>query len=217
MSKMNLLCALLCVGLVCITGCESEDEAAPVNAEIVGFGDEQALTSIDRVTGCFAVRYQFVENGQTDFFVDGNIEYMDVQPMGDGRLVRNFLVLPDQTSFLHFTQEWTPLGDGQWQLRVSDGAGNIRYESEGAWRFNQWEGDNAPAVKPNRDMERTDYEVLERRNHFQFTDGMIIHSQSNVKSLDDGTPVASELGWIVYTLQETDDSCGPAIDIAGQM
>ena len=182
---------------------------------IVGFGDDQALTSIERMSGCYAVRYQFIEDGgDKDFFFEDNIEYMDVQPMGDGLLVRNFLVLPDQTSFLHFTQEWTPLGDGVWNMVVSDGEGNLRYESKGPWRFNQWEGDNAPAVKPNRDSERADYDVLERRNSFQFTDGTIIQAEINVKSLEDGTPVSSELGWIVYTVRPTTDPCAPAIAIA---
>ncbi|MCG8420633.1 MAG: hypothetical protein MJE77_22160 [Proteobacteria bacterium] len=44
-----------------------------------------------------------------------------------------------------------------------------------------------------------------------------IQSEVNVKALEDGTPVASEVGWIVYTEQETADACQPAIDFAVQL
>ena len=59
--------------------------------------------------------------------------------------------------------------------------------------------------------------MLQRRNIIQMADDTWIQSEVNVKALEDGTPVASEVGWIVYTEQETADACQPAIDFAVQL
>lgn len=201
-------------------GCSDSDDAVDPVQNLVTFGDTQAGSSIQTLSGCFLVRYHFVENGQNDFFFEDNIEYMDVSADGDGFMARNFLVIPmgpgQTTSFLHWVQEWTPTDDDVWHLTVKDGEGNLRYETDGVWRFNQFESVTAAAIKPNRDSERTDYDVLERRNALQLAGRDWYHSEVNVKSLDDGTPVASELGWIVYSRQEDETPCDPAKEIAGQ-
>lgn len=163
-----------------------------------------------KLAGCFAVRYQFVEDGRGDFFFDDGVEYMDVAARGHGYIARNYLILDEHTTFLHWTQEWTPLGRGQWLLTVRSGDGSLRYQSRGAWRFNQWEGEAALAAKPNRDILRTDYDQLERRNIIQLTEQRWIQSEVNRKLLDDGTPVASEVGWITYTRRESDEACAAA-------
>lgn len=203
--------------------CSSDDtEAADPVEQLINFGDERADTSIQTLSGCFLVRYHFVENGQNDFFFENNIEYMDVSANGDGFVARNFLVIPmgpGQTlSFLHWVQEWSPVSGDIWSFTVKDGEGNLRYETEGVWRFNQFESVPANAVKPNRDVDlgRDDYDVLERRNAIQLAGNDWYQSEINVKSLDSGEPVSSELGWIVYAKQTDETPCDPAKEIASQ-
>ena len=170
--------------------------------------DAQARASIETLTGCFAVRYQFTEDGNKDFFVDDGVEYMDVRADGDGYYVRNYLVY-DGVTFLHWTQEWTPMEAGRWLLTVRSGDDSLRYRSDGVWRFNQWEGNPAPAAKPIRDGRRTDYDHLVRRNIIQFTGERWVQSEINMKIRADGTPVASEVGWITYTRRESNELCAP--------
>lgn len=178
--------------------------------------DSQARERLESLSGCFSVRYQFVEDGsERDFFSPETIEYMDVRSNGDGYWVRNFLILDDYPSFLHWTQDWSPVGHGAWRMKVAAGDESVRYEMTGRWQFNQWEGDPAPAVKPTRDQPRTDYDTLQRRNAMQFTDKGWIQSEVNVKLRHDGTPVANELGWIVYTRLPNEDACAEAIKAAG--
>lgn len=183
---------------------------------LAGLGDSEARTSLQALSGCFSVRYQFTENSTQDFLISDNIEYMDIRAQGDGYLARNFLITGPESSFLHWNQEWTPLGDGRWSVRVTDGADQLRYETDGVWRFNQWESEPAPAVKPTRDSERTDYEVLERRSSLQLTADGWIQAEINLKLAGDGTPVASELGWIVYARLPDTEACAPAIAMAEQ-
>lgn len=178
-------------------------------------GDEVARASLQTLPGCYSVRYHFVEDGTHEFFLEDNVEYMDVVPQGDGYQARNFMAIDEDTGFLHWVQEWTPLGNGRWRLRVLDGAGNERYVSEGVWRFNQWEGEAALATKPTRDTARTDYDVLQRRNAIQFTTERWVQSEINMKLRQDGTPVASEIGWIEYRKLPTEDACAPAMEAAG--
>ena len=177
--------------------------------------DRLARASLAHLTGCFAVRYQFTDDGRSDFFFDDGVEYMDIRPHGQGFLARNYLVHSE--TFLHWTQEWQPIGDGRWLLTVRSGDGSLRYRSDGVWRFNQWEGRAALASKPTRDGLREDYTQLLRRNTMQFTDGRWVQSEVNSKLTADGTPVASELGWITYTRRDSDELCAPAMDMAVEM
>lgn len=202
--------SMMVFAMLGMVGCSSQGSEATE-----GLGDSEARASLERLSGCFSVRYQFVETGGgKDFLVEDNIEYMDVREQGAGYFVRNFLIVDEQSSFLHWTQTWQPLGDGIWSMRVEDGQGQLRYESQGMWRFNQWEGEIALAQKPNRDIMRTDYELLERRNIIQFTPGQWIQSEVNLKLSENGTPVASEVGWIVYKLAANADACAPAMSMA---
>ena len=175
--------------------------------------DRQAHASLQSLAGCFAVRYQFTEDGRRDFFFDDGVEYMDIKTVGDGYLARNYLVY-DGYTFLHWVQEWQPLAGGRWLLTVKDGAGALRYQSDGVWRFNQWESQPAVARKPTRDELRDDYQQLLRRNIIQFTEGRWVQSEINLKQTAEGTPVASEVGWITYTLRDDDTPCRSAMEVA---
>lgn len=188
-------------------------EVGSVGSDREPSDDRSARASLETLTGCFAVRYQFTEDGQRDFFFDDGVEYMDVRAHGDGYVARNFLVYGDDP-FLHWTQEWQPIGAGRWLLTVRSGDDSLRYRSEGVWRFNQWEGDAALAEKPTRDGLRSDYDQLVRRNVIQFTDRRWVQAEVNLKERADGTPVASEVGWITYTLRDSDELCAPAKDLA---
>ena len=180
-------------------------EALSTSAQEVS-DDSQARASLETLSGCYAVRYEFTENGDEDFFMEDGVESMDVTRKGDGYLVRNFLVYDDY-KFLHWTQEWTPLANGRWLLTVRRGDSALRYQSDGIWRFNQWEGGAAPAQKPTRDERRTDYDHLLRRNVMQFTADRWVHSEINMKVREDATPVASEVGWITYIRRDSDELC----------
>lgn len=228
MARKQGIISSMALALFLVGACGDNETADPIVVEddpvenLTSFGDEQASTGIQTLSGCFFVRYHFVENGQNDFFFEDNIEYMDVSAQGDGFVARNFLVVPAGPpgtfmAFLHWVQEWTPTGTADvWNFAVKDGEGNLRYETEGVWRFNQFESVPAMAVKPNRDSERADYDVLERRNAIQLAGSDWIQSELNVKMLD-GAPVASELGWIVYGKQTDETPCDPAKDIANQL
>ncbi|MCG8420634.1 MAG: hypothetical protein MJE77_22165 [Proteobacteria bacterium] len=77
------------------TGCDDDDGG--------GFGDDQASTSIQKLTGCFSVRYRLVEDTGREFFFDENIEYMDMAEQGDGYRARNVLVTSPQSAFWNET------------------------------------------------------------------------------------------------------------------
>ena len=203
-----LLAAMVWTPLV-LGGCVVADGGKSV-------GDELARASLQKVPGCYSVRYHFVEDSEHEFFLEENIEYMDIVPQGEGYLARNFMAIDEDTGFLHWVQEWMPLDNGRWRMRVLDGRGNERYVSEGVWRFNQWEGEPALATKPTRDTPRTDYDVLQRRNAIQFTNELWVQSEINMKLREDGTPVASEVGWIEYRKLPTEDACAPAMEAAGE-
>ena len=181
-------------------------EAPPASRQEAS-DDALARTSLETLGGCYAVRYEFTEDGRGDFFLEDGVESMDVTRVGDGYLVRDFLV-NEEYRFLHWTQEWTPLASGRWLLTVRSGDGALRYQSEGVWRFNQWEGGAAPAHKPVRDELRTDYDHIVRRNVMQFTADRWVHSEINLKVREDATPVASEVGWITYVRRDSDELCG---------
>lgn len=202
---------LAAVGTVALAlgGCVGDGGGAPA-------GDVLARESLRMTPGCYAVRYQFVEDSEHDFFFADGTEYVDLIPQGEGFRVRNFLILDQDNAFLHWIQEWTPLGNGRWRLRVLDGRENERYASEGGWDFNQWQGEAALAVKPTRDTERADYDMLERRNVFQFTADRWVQSEVNRKLRADGSPVANEVGWIVYERQDSDQPCAPAIALTAE-
>ena len=197
------------IEIPCLSSRAPAPPPAPPTSEHAVSDDSMARASLETLHGCYAVRYEFTEDGQGDFFLEDGVELMDVTRSGDGYFVRNYLVHEDYR-FLHWTQEWTPLADGRWMLTVRSGDGALRYRSDGVWRFNQWEGGAALAHKPTRDELRTDYAHLIRRNVMQFTADRWVHSEVNMKVREDSTPVASEVGWITYTRRDSDELCsGP--------
>ncbi len=194
------------------TVCPSRAPSAPATFPIEASSlPQHAGEQLSHLAGCFSVRYQFVEDGEHDFFIKDAVEYMHVRTdeANTAFRVHNYLIPPERPdlAFLHWVQIWRPMEDGRWHLRVEDGAGGLRYQGPGMWRFNQWEGQPARAKKPTRDLPRQDYDLLERRNTLQITAQSWIHSEINLKLRADGTPVASELGWIVYERMENDDAC----------
>src|SRR5690606_18351300 len=67
-------------------------------------GEELARASLQMLPGCYAVRYQFVEDGARDFFFENGIEYVELIPRGDGFVARNYLVTGEDSAFLHWIQ-----------------------------------------------------------------------------------------------------------------
>lgn len=175
-------------------------------------GDPEARQSIPNMQGCYSVSYQFTSDGDHDFFLAGAVEYIDIREQDGGYRLRHFMIT-DKTAFHHFTEEWTPLGDGRWSQRVKSGlTGALRYEATGAWNFNQWEGSAAGAAKPVRDTKQR-YATLDRRSTVQISRQRWVQAENNTKRLADGTPIASEVGWVQY--ERTDDArCAPGIELS---
>jgi hypothetical protein len=197
--------AVLALAPACMTEPPAQD-VATLSAE------DAPAAQLRQLGGCFAVDYEFLDSTGAEFFLEDNVEYIDVQP--DAGLVRNVLVLPQGTAFLHWVQRWSPLGDGRWQMRVEDGQGQLRYESAGQWSLGQWVAEaSVLAEKPNRDRERTDYARLERLNRVQVGERRWIQSEANRKLDETGALVATELGWIVYTRRADDGACAPAREL----
>ncbi len=214
MSNLPLRIVTLAI-LVSLAGHHATSDRPGAPTPAAALGDDRARSSLQVLAGCFAVRYQFTEDGRGDFFFDDGVEYMDIRDDGEGYVIRNFLVYEGET-FLHWIQEWTPIAQGRWRLTVKGGDGVIRYASDGVWRFNQWEGFPAEAAKPNRDSLRDDYDKLLRRNVLQFTADRWVQSEVNLKQTEGGEAVASEVGWITYSRRESDELCAPAIEFAGE-
>src|SRR6185436_10521467 len=96
------------------------------------------------------------------------VEYIDIKEQDGGYRIRHFMIT-GATAFHHFTEEWTPLGDGRWRQRVKNGlTGALRYDAIGSWKFNQWEGSAVGAAKPVRDAKQP-YATLDRRSAVQIS------------------------------------------------
>ena len=192
--------AQLIASMALLVACQTVTDpasSAPKEVQEPPGGDATARSSIPQLKGCFSVSYQFVSDGQHDFFTSGVIELIDLVDEDGTYELRHFMVNGEKT-FHHFTEEWAPLGDGRWRQRVTDGqTGALRYETVGTWRFNQWEGAAVGAAKPIRDATQ-DYAVLERLSTVQIAQPRWIHSEKNTKRLADGTPIATEVGWVRY-------------------
>ena len=190
--RMSMITALAAASLgaafTWATGAEAANpDAAP---------DATVRQNIQHLAGCFRVSYQFVEDGKNDFFLRDALEYIDVTERGAGFIVRHYASFGG-SSFLHFTEEWQPVGRRRWTQQVTSARGVRRYEGTGSWIFNQWESHAKSAARPVRDARR-DYATLDRRNTIQITPQRWVQVESNVKRLSDGTPIASEVGWVQY-------------------
>ncbi|MBK9260669.1 MAG: hypothetical protein IPM54_12710 [Polyangiaceae bacterium] len=188
--RMSIVLAVAALGASCMWVTSAQ------GASSVTAADATARQNISQLGGCFRVSYLFVEDGKNDFFVRDVREYINVTEKGTGFVVRHFMAT-EGSSFHHFTEEWQPAGRGRWHQRVTTSRGTLRYEGTGSWNFNQWEAHAKNAARPVRDTRR-DYATLDRRNTVQITPQRWVQAESNIKRRNDGTPVASEVGWVQY-------------------
>jgi hypothetical protein len=207
MHSMVSLATLLALATAC--GAAEREPTAP---HAPPGGDAMARQSIPNMPGCYSISYQFASDGEHDFFLSGVVEYIDMKEQAGGYVLRHFMIT-DKTAFHHFTEEWSPEGDGRWRQRVKSAqTGALRYEAIGSWRFNQWEGSATGAAKPVRDTKQS-YATLDRRSTVQISKVRWVHAENNTKRLLDGTPIATEVGWVQY--ERTDDAqCAPGIELS---
>lgn len=108
---------------------------------------------------------------------------------------------------------------GQWTQRVAQVDDSPRYEASATWvhsdQRHYWES-TAPSPLPRREFtERSDYNVLQRRNRHEITAYGWLHEQDNAKIQVDeqgkSTVIAYEKGWNTYTKVD-DAQCQTARD-----
>jgi hypothetical protein len=214
MTEIGISIATVATILACHAACGATVPSAETAASPAPGGDPVARRSIPEMQGCYSISYQFVSDGDHDYFLAGVVEYIDIKEQDGGYRLRHFMV-QDKTAFHHFTEEWTPVGDGRWRQRVKSGlTGALRYEAIGSWNFNQWEGSALGAAKPIRDTKQR-YATLDRRSSVQITRQRWVQAENNTKRLADGTPIASEVGWVQYE-RTNETKCAPAIELSRQ-
>ena len=166
---------------------------------------------IESLKGCFHVIYRYVEDGKHDLDLKDLNGYPIVEWISHRtkesdpttHVLQHWGVYFDteEKKYLaqkHWSEQWYPTSTSEWKQVVISPFGSIRYECQGKFHFNQLRCLAANVPKPQRDMNRTDYDVLDRENTLQFTSTGWVQAENNVKKKKDGTEVSIEVGWIEY-------------------
>jgi hypothetical protein len=173
--------------------------------------------NVEMMAGCFAVSYEFVEDGihdslSPDYQLDEPItEWIELERRDDAALTLiHHSITEDGRAVPHFHEIWAPEPGGAgwtqevWRWTPEDDRRELRYSCTAPWELNRWQCHAGPAAKPFRDagapfgFDRTDYDWLDRDNTVLVTENGWVHAQHNKKLDDDGELVSFELGWIVY-------------------
>lgn len=161
-------------------------------------GDASKIKILKNLAGCFGVSYRFVENGVHDKDLKGDLFEEIVLEEKNGVYAFQHWGIFKGARIRHWREEWRKEPDGRYTQRVIGPFEDFRYECTAPFVFNQWHCAVTGAPKPNRDRERTDYEVLDRTNTLQITPPGWVHAERNVKRARGGTAVANEVGWNEY-------------------
>ncbi|MGB3463639.1 MAG: DUF6607 family protein [Cyclobacteriaceae bacterium] len=179
--------------------------------------------------------YKFYDN-----YLSGGLEYVfPVEESKDKIVLQHLLVIGDSMIIKHWRQDWlyentdlytfhkentwhynslpSSSVKGQWTQKVYQVDDSPRYEGSGSWVHKDgkhyWEA-TADAPLPRREFsQRSDYNVMARRNRQEITDYGWVHEQDNKKILReaDDKHIASEKGWNTYT-KVADEKCQLAKD-----
>jgi hypothetical protein len=202
------------------------------DASVPGSASLSAADNVRKLAGCFAVTYQFAEDGSHDLF---NEEYGLDKPtkewvanVRDGNdhsfTLVHVSITDDARAVPHWHEIWAYRpNEASWTQEVwsrspDDQGRELRYQCTAPWHLNRWECHAGRAPKPFRDygapfgFDRTDYEHLDRENILLVTDEGWVQNEHNKKIAPDGTIVAHELGWITYR-RLPDQHCEVAIDL----
>lgn len=177
-----------------------------------------------------------------DNYLSGGTELAFVVEETDDKIViQHLLVVNDTMIVKHWRQDWiyentelyafdsnaawdyvslpSDAVQGQWTQKVYQVDDSPRYEGSATWVHvdgrHYWES-VSDAPLPRREFsQRSDYNVMKRRNRHEIFDGYWVHEQDNDKVIravnTDDKVIAQEKGYNVYTKLEM-DACQPAID-----
>ncbi len=171
-----------------------------------GAGAQTAPNFIQNMSGCFSVRFNFVENGDHDAFYQAVLERADLSETDAVWHLRRYLVL-DGNEQIHWREEWRlqDKAHNVWEQTVYGPFEDFRYQCRGAVVDDSWRCEAKGAPKPRRDMDQP-YEKLDRENTLKINSKRWIHMQRNHKRMADGSLYAVELGWNQYD-RTHDASC----------
>jgi hypothetical protein len=186
-------------------------------------------TTLNNLSGCFEVQFQFVEDGDFDKTYRPIYEYIRIKegeenvyehigqyPLYDsnGNPLLGRDGKPRYMVQYHWREHWEQINGNQWKQTVYGPFNDFRYECEGKWLMNQFHCHTDRAAKPRRDMKRP-YDYMMRINNLQINPKRWVHSSRNKKMMNDDSLYSVEMGWNTYTRVE-DAKCQPAIDSNAQ-
>lgn len=153
------------------------------------------------MAGCFAVSYNFVEDGQTDEFFDPIMEKATFEEDGELFHIRRSLLVGGMVQ-PHWREEWRLLdaAANTWQQTVYGPFEDFRYQCSGELVQDSWRCEALASPKPRRDKDEP-YAKLDRENTLKFNGARWIHAQKNIKRMADGSIYSVELGWNRYERQ----------------
>jgi hypothetical protein len=174
-----------------------------------GAAEEESLSVLKHLAGCFEVSYRFVEDGMHDKDIRGDLfEEITIEEK-DGIFTFQHYGIFKGRRINHWREEWRHNPDGSLTQVVIGPFENLRYTCTAHFQFNQWRCTTRGAPKPQRDRERADYQTLDRENTLQITSKGWVQAENNVKRTETGVAVSNELGWNEY--RRVDDvSCRPS-------
>lgn len=172
-------------------------------------GAQDVPTFIQNMSGCFSVRFNFVENGDRDEFFKPVLEKAVLSQDAAVWHLRRYLVI-EGTEQIHWREEWR-LQDASknvWEQTVYGPFEDFRYRCSGPVVDDSWRCEALGAAKPRRDRDQP-YAKLDRENTLKINPKRWIHMQKNNKRMADGSLFAVELGWNQYDRAD-DASCQTA-------
>jgi hypothetical protein len=169
-------------------------------------GAETAPSFIQNMSGCFSVRFNFVENGDHDAFYQPVLERADLSQADAVWHLRRYLVI-EGSEQIHWREEWRlqDKTNNVWEQTVYGPFEDFRYQCSGTLVDDSWRCEALGAPKPRRDQDQP-YDKLDRENTLKINPKRWIHMQKNNKRMADGSLYAVELGWNQYDRTE-DASC----------
>lgn len=161
-------------------------------------GEVDVRDILKKLEGCFEVSYRFMEDGAHDKEFKGDLLEEITFEEKDGIYVFQHYGISEGRRIKHWREQWRRNADGSFTQTVIGPFEDFRYECTAPFRFNQWRCLAPSAPKPQRDRNRTDYQILDRENILQITPNGWVQSENNLKRTAAGMAVANELGWNEY-------------------
>lgn len=165
---------------------------------LLNFAFAEAPAQIKNLSGCFEATYRFVEDGTHDLEIVGAIEEVQWEERADGSYYLQHYGIFEGQKYKHFGEHWSPAANNEWKQIIYSPSGTLRYECTAPIVFNQYKCSVKDAPKPNRDINRHDYETLDREIVLQMTSAGWTQSENNIKRDAAKNFVSNELGWIEY-------------------